>query len=313
MKFQKYLFFIISCFSLHASLQSMRSTVTKTNKLSKAISKFFPNVGNYPVQPSIVDFPSYESTNSSKNNQQKKKWYQRKAFKYPMRFAIASPFLDYLMDMYEYQSMLNESDDLAKKDPELYFVAQTIKNDLGITEDINFRIWKQSQDNAAQFKVGSKLKDSPLPKFPCSILISPNYKSKHKSDLIFIIAHELEHARQWFEYTGSYAADDSSQIARTMKREMGADAAASDYQNCYECLQLQIASINNPVLRHNPANTEYGYFTTEKGYFSPKDYDLWIQRAKEDCALCPAHKAGTADNQNTPFKDFLPQTTNLSA
>lgn len=296
---------------MHTSLLSMRSTVTKTNVASKIKPKFFTNFETYQVQPSIVDFPSYESSqNNTKNNQQKKKWYQRKAFKYPARFVMASPFLCYLMDKYEYQSMLNESEDIAEIDHELYEVMLQIKKDLEVTHEINFRIGHNLPEHvSAQFIKGNKLRDNFLPEIPSTILLTPKYKSLSKSYIIHTIAHELEHARQAFEYPESYNIYTDpmalNENVQAKKREMGADAGSSDYQYCYPCLES--VALQKNFIEYEPQDTQYGYFTTKLGYFSPQDYDLWIQRAKEDCALCPAHKAGTADNPNTPLKDFLPQ------
>lgn len=298
----------------HSSLFTMRQATTKTNFAAKLTPAAFKNIGSYPVQPSVVNFPSYEASNfqSSKNNvkndKQKPKWYQRKAFKYPMVFSGASVFLDNYLEQQQYQSILNESDDVAEKDPELYAVMLQIKKDLGITNKVNFRIRHKAPFEQAmgEFKIGRKNPDNPLPEIPCTVLLTPDYKLLSKPDLIHTIAHELEHVRQHLQYLGSYHARESSSDVRMKKRETAADAASADYQYCSECLH-DVASSYKGFIKHEPHDTEHGYFTTEYGYFSSQDYQLYIDRACEDNAMCKAHRSGTHDSHGTSLKDFLPQ------
>lgn len=243
---------------------------------------------------------------SKKDGSKKTNWYKRKLFKYPMIFLGSSALFDNYMEQQEYHTTLNESDD-AIKDPELYAVMLQIKKDLNITNKVNFRIWhKQPHKNViAQFKRGRKLHDSPLPEIPATILISPNYKSMTKSDLICTIAHELEHMRQYLRYPGSYHLYDDISEIRIKKAEMGADAAAADYLYCSECLTDLASSIKGFIV-YDPHDTEHGYFTTEYGYFSPEDYQPYIDRACENDAMCKAHREKTHRNPNTPLEHFLP-------
>ena len=87
------------------------------------------------------------------------------------------------------------------------------------------------------------------------------------------------------------------------KLEIGADAAAADYQYCSDCLQ-EVSDFQG--YSYSPQDTYFGYITTPAGYFSDEDYKLYRDRAKEDCALCLAHKSGTHKNLSTAMKDFLP-------
>ncbi|MEI7670452.1 MAG: hypothetical protein WCJ33_10260, partial [Pseudomonadota bacterium] len=87
------------------------------------------------------------------------------------------------------------------------------------------------------------------------------------------------------------------------KLEIGADAAAADYQYCSECLGVVAGFAGE----HEPQETFFGYITTPKGYFSKQDYLLYQTRAKEACALCPAHSKWISFEQSKPsLKDFLP-------
>ncbi len=132
-------------------------------------------------------------------------------------------------------------------------------------------------------------------------MLSKNFYKLLPQQQIFVLAHELEHHRQYKKYVGSY-----HNIYRSHQIEHGADAAATGYIQCPKCLE----KIKNCATDATPYENEYGCFSTPKGYFSKQDVDLYLQRAiQENNPLCQAHQKieqGIAENE-IPLKDYLPK------
>jgi hypothetical protein len=213
-----------------------------------------------------------------------------------------------ILDQTRSQDICEYSENAEKIDPELYEVFLKMKNDYGITDEIDFRIlppFDQLTVRQQAKYVQSMLMYEPNRKI---VLIQNHYKWWPKGVLINGIAHELEHHRQHTRMSGSYF-DRSQDIennidAFNVRSEIGADAAAADYSYCSKCLKY-IAICRG--LNHEPQETDLGYITTPKGYFSKKDYELYIDRAKEDGALCPAHQRPfSIFRLRVPLKDYLP-------
>jgi hypothetical protein len=198
-----------------------------------------------------------------------------------------------------------------EKDPELYEVFLQIKKDYGITEDIELRISKpldmqNNNQNITNSCANDHSNSYAHTKLPLFIVLREDYKSWSKPLTIHVLAHELEHCRQQLEYPASYSLN--TQIPwNKILGEQAADAAAADYQYCNECL------MTIPRLKYdyysNPKETDFGYITTENGYFSHEDFMLYIIRATMDNAKCKAHSKNLcpADYANEPLKNFLPQ------
>ena len=264
------------------------------------------------------------STNSSgQSTQRKKRWYQSKFFKRSMIYIfVINPILDNRLKSYQYNTVVSNTVDMKEANPELYDVCMSIKKNLKIVDDIQFRVIK-SVNNYFPEHLSGQTKPIiflfPIEKTYMFVLINDNYKNQKnaKSVVIHIIAHELEHVRQFLchqdtqKYSDSY--DDTKtplcldDVKQNLRIETGADAASCDYQDCSVCLQAVQTRCQHV---HDPKDTDLGYFTTSHGYFSKQDYDLWIQRAQENDALCPAHRNNKADDPHTPLKDFLPVTNN---
>ncbi len=260
------------------------------------------------------------STNSSgQSTQGKKRWYQSKLFKRSMIYLFGiNPILDNGSKIHQYNTVVSNTVDMKEADPELYDVCMSIKKDLKIVDDIQFRVIESDNNYFPEFLAGQTKPIRflfPIEKTYTFVLINSNYKNQKnaKSVVIHIIAHELEHVRQLLcnqdtqKYSDSYDFKKTplcwDDVKRNLKLETGADAASCDYQDCSVCLQ---AAQTRSEHEHNPKDTDLGYFTTSHGYFSKQDYDLWIKRAQENDALCPAHRNNKADDPNTPLKDFLP-------
>ena len=180
-------------------------------------------------------------------------------------------------------------------DPELYALFLQIKKDLGITENIQLRIGYSNNPGLSY----SPAAYSHLFK---TIMIDANYNKLNKEKLIFILAHELGHVQQYFGYPESYKIPSIYEQVRSMeqgiksksnihrKAETSADANAADYFDCPECLKSRRESIyDNPMTQYYALEQGSKDFTVG-GYFSPQDYDSYIQRAYLDGQLCQGHK-----------------------
>ncbi|HSW76055.1 MAG TPA: hypothetical protein VLG50_03370 [Candidatus Saccharimonadales bacterium] len=208
------------------------------------------------------------------------------------------------------KNVFKASEDAKDVDPEVYELFLHIKNDYGITDNLNLRIMKRKHklDKGGQLHMEAFYEPATN-----TIYLGSDYNSWRRSKLIHTIAHELEHHRQFKKMKGSYhnvpsgidiVINPKKFAANAIKLEIGAEAAASDYQYCYKCLGEVAAASSH---KHEPQETDWGYSTTAQGYFSKQDYQQYINRAREAHALCRAHETGTHNKDNTPLKDFLPQ------
>ena len=286
--------------------------------------------------PTVSTFPSYDTSQrsywKSQSADAKNGWYKSKWLQYPLLISLGgltglaignavteSPLFPRLIDMSR-EALLGAafkiSQDVAYEDPELYEVFLKIKSDYGITDDVGLRILIPLKDLEEKYPsfMSNLLKKMYyrsgafyMSKFN-TIFFEWDYKKRPKNVLIRVLAHELEHHRQYKQFAGSYydrsfdLLHKKKEIVR-IKEEIGADVAAADYLYCFKCLE-ETGKIT--CFDHEPQETEAGYHTSPLGYISRPDNALWVKRAKEDCALCLAHKSGTHKNPNTPMKDFLP-------
>ncbi len=197
----------------------------------------------------------------------------------------------YLTKEIRINQMIN-SKDAKYHDPELYKLFFKIKKDLGIIEDIDLRI-----GNSKMMNDGGLYDDQSK-----TIFLHENYITWQPVIQIKVLAHELGHVKQFHHYPDSYHYHvpnkgfswplEGKDLELKLKSETGADANAAGYFDCPECLR-HIAAIDKkyPLFKHNPVNLSFGYFTTKYGYFSPEDYELYMQRACLDGELCEAHSA----------------------
>ncbi len=188
--------------------------------------------------------------------------------------------------------------------PELYEVFLKIKKDLGITENIRLYITHSSNHSWIEDTYAAYIHVSK------SILLNDDLLKEHPSEIIFVIAHELEHVRQCHKYPGSYHPPknfierynpfsknyDPTKLKTTVKVENGADASAAGYFDCPECLKRIVNTQEKNLLEYianneqNNPNTKLNPEDFSSVYFSPEDYKIYIDRALLDGRLCRAHQ-----------------------
>ena len=300
---------IIMIFSLlPANLLSMKSL--NVSKPFQGTTQRFSTNNSSPAQSqpnTTVQIP-VESSNQAlakviheqkqeQGSSKKSKWYQGK-WKYftglgagaatgiGLYYAFNIKLSNILSDK------LNNSDDAEILDPELYAVFLKIKKDMGITENIQFRISKPGYllNNGANAYYNYDFN---------IIMIDPKfYKNSHPNMIIHTLVHELEHVRQYLGSVGSYPTSQTnilisklqgkhSKTGAHLKVETGADASAAGYFDCHDCLK-NVQKNHGP--EYNPSNLVSGYFTTDSGYFAPQDYDSYIERACREGERCKAHQ-----------------------
>ncbi len=328
----------------HGQAFGMRQVVSRTNLGAKVAAASGTSALSTPLrssreiletapmfgQKSQQERQSFESDQQPNNNREtnwlKNKYVQAGGW----GFGAWALYDQYQMDCKnekefeeEMAIMFKETKDLAVEDPELYKACLRIKNDMGITQDVYFRVTDPVYDYADMGKdqitggflpVYKKYEHAIVPSVNI-LLLCYDYKNRSKPLVIKTIVHELEHCRQRNKYFGSYHTEktfENNDLARkegdAIRGEVGADAAAADYMHCSACLdELSLQARHD----HDPKDTEYGYFTTIKGYFSKKDYLLYRDRAKKNCALCRAHKGPLGfmkqPSINEPWMNFLPR------
>lgn len=265
----------------------------------------------------VIDEQKQEQGSSKKS-----KWYQGK-WKY---FTGLGPTAGMLGNESSKNSISNKEpivsnenmlqDELIKKDnyksdqrflnsqkaeliaPKLNSTFLKIKKLLGIQEDIHLRI----NTNTDNFSLNADALF--LPQYNC-IIINAEYSNWSPFQIIRTLVHELEHVKQIYHYPDSYKLSSlkayqtskikgkKSETGEHLKAETGADASAAGFFDCPECLHeisKQYEKAKNPLLKYNPEELQSGYFTTELGYFAPKDYQPYIKRACLDGELCEGHK-----------------------
>jgi predicted SprT family Zn-dependent metalloprotease len=197
------------------------------------------------------------------------------------------------------QYILNNSDDLSVVNPLLYEVCLQIKKDYGIAENIDFRVAHSGTNFILPNAGAVYFSDQDM------IIFSSQYKNMSKPRLIHLIAHELEHFRQKHKYPTSFHENFEEITDWHLRAETAAEAAALDYQYCQKCLSSQSYLDTHT---HEPHENEYGYFSSKTGYMTWPDLKLYVDRARKDCALCPAHqKYWFASLRNDiPLSEYLP-------
>lgn len=306
-------------------MRSAQFQIPFKNTKNQFTSRMFTNQN--PTHPSTTVQIPIEQSNASlakvmqeqqqeQDHSKKSKWYQNKKWEYPGILAagtatgitVENVHADFEPDhekkaqeMDQINRLLQErylkSEDTQKIAPKLYALFLKIKNDLGITENIELRIEK-FQDNSVITADATY-----LPQYNC-ILIKEYYTEWNSIDLIRVLAHELEHAKQALHYFGSYKLSSlqdyqtsqiegiESETGTHLKAETGADASAAGYFDCPKCLQeiaKNLKESDHPLLQYHPQGLPSGHFTTKLGYFAPQDYDSYIERACKDGELCEAH------------------------
>ncbi len=223
-----------------------------------------------------------------------------------------------------FKNIAQFSKDAKDHDPEIYKLFLKIKEALGVTENINFRIGTAEciilENNIASYNWNFN-----------TLTLHEDYKNLDPINLIQTIAHELEHMKQFYHYPDSYHIPSFKELIYSkkqgiqsktgihLKAETGADANTAGYFDCPKCLEYLANNRENPLLKHNPQNLPSGYFTTQLGYFSEKDYKDYIARACLDGELCKAHKLIEDAKQDVtifrylPAELFLPQANNKNA
>ena len=183
--------------------------------------------------------------------------------------------------------------------PELYKAFLQIKEDLGIKEDIKLNIFSQK---TGQISTRYERTNGIVFQGISIVFLNERVLKYPKEQIIFAMIHELAHIKQFLKhpdiYGGNIDKDEDPYGLDSRKQECSADACAAGYFNCYECLKTT-SLYKDPS---NPVNTNSGYFSTPKGYFSEQDILLYYERAKEEGNLCDAHKY---QMKNPSYKNFL--------
>ncbi|OGB86056.1 hypothetical protein A3J41_03025 [candidate division TM6 bacterium RIFCSPHIGHO2_12_FULL_38_8] len=191
-------------------------------------------------------------------------------------------------------------DKVSKVYPEVYGVFLKIKKDMGINEHVNLYL-RRDTDACPSFVAFT----SPLGDIWISeSCIKIGLDHQKKCLLISTLAHELEYYKQFCGYADSKNWSLKSILFRFKDNQalmnIGADASAADYMYCSKC--LKIMSLSRRCLLDYP---EYSAI----GYFLPKDYEIYRQRAHNEGALCPAHQflfPGWLPDEWKPLRSFLP-------
>lgn len=320
---------------------AMRSTVTKTSLASKILPKSLTtrSLATPTLLPKSVDFPDQESSQksqSSKNSGQKKSWYQSKYFKYPLYAAGAgaigiTSLANHMINFIE-KSCLLFSDNTQTADPELYKVFLEICKRYGIPEGDVFLYILHNPENERFGLLASTIgarayrqayfmynrSDAFCMPHSNNIFIRDTALLNSKPLIISILAHELEHHRQFNEYFGSYKPPYETiktpmavkLLARglypetALKLEAGADAAMAGFHSCPDCLKAPKEYALS--ISYHPTILAGSHFNSKTGYFAPEDFDEYIENAQRDCLQCKAHETRTHDAPNTPLSHFLP-------
>ena len=211
-------------------------------------------------------------------------------------------------DIHPAEEVFLKSVDVKEVDPDLYTVFLRIKKDMGVMEDIHFRILIDDYNNIlASDSLGYSfmhccVDDNDNATSATNILLlNKCCYGLPKAMIIQTIAHELEHFRQYHKYIGSYHPSIRIRKDKDILRvETGADAAAAGYLDCPECLK-DCAKNKFP---HEPHETEFGCFSSPNGYFSKEDFDPYIERAKCEGVACRAHRDGAYEA--APLEHYLP-------
>ncbi|MCX5924153.1 MAG: hypothetical protein NTZ68_01890 [Candidatus Dependentiae bacterium] len=173
-------------------------------------------------------------------------------------------------------------------DLKLLKLFNTIKQDMGITEDIPLFIITKKDPLGAFHKI---INPSPYEDKYITMGISVNLTAigNDHTFLINTLAHELGHYLQhngdqrsyqskakFYNFVNTASTEEKKENA--IKMETGADAHAAGYQDCKYCLkQVQASLLHN--LPKDP-----------KGYFSYNDYAPYCDRAVEHDWTCSAHE-----------------------
>jgi len=209
-------------------------------------------------------------------------------------------------DFYNLLNLYYNVEDAKITDPGLYEVFLQIKNNLGIKEDIELKIFSNELLSFLNLYMFASHKAFVITGIPV-VFFNKNFtKNKDKEYILFAIAHELAHIKQFLGhkdiYGGSIDSNKNPLKLDSLKTECSADACAAGCIGCPKCLEI----IQKHKPPHKPFETGSGYFTDPFGYFSDQDIQLYIDRAKEEgeCTLCDAHRL---NKENPSFKDFLPK------
>ncbi len=176
--------------------------------------------------------------------------------------------------------------------PQLFALCNTIKQDLGITDEIHFYVGKDLSvfeliPEQLFFACGAY-----VPAIPNVIFLNAHVfddLKEHRPTKIHMIAHELGHYLQHHQDSKSYQSNSKGlqdmflvsvdKIRENHKKmEIGAEANACGYFDCTDCLKL--------------CAQDYGHRSSreqEQGYYGSSDIELFVQRAELDGQFCPAH------------------------
>ena len=151
---------------------------------------------------------------------------------------------------------------VSELDPEFYQCCKKVAGLVGIKENLNFIFYETNSLNfftiVGYYQAGRK-----------SIYINHEFYKANKALTIDTLVHELEHYRQFNNYSGSYKGKEPKFL------ETGADAAAAGFFECIDCLKKVRSNKNSIDL-------------AKKGYFYKNDYQCYVDRLKENPRLCNA-------------------------
>lgn len=208
-------------------------------------------------------------------------------------------------------------------DPKIVELFKTIQQDMGIGEDIPlFFIDNDDAEGVHIASLSNRLFDFTV----TTVLIglNKNIVDHDYTNLVHVIAHELAHHKQINGYQDTYQSKSKSILfylfgSKKDKQqdnwnlEHFADAAATEYQSCTNCLQLlkkrlSLGEEHEKLLAQEPRRSH--------GYFASSDLTSHIEKTAQAHQQCPAHrdihKNGPPihdyiSNTQYEMKDFLPQ------
>jgi len=163
-------------------------------------------------------------------------------------------------------------------DGELAQVCRKIKRNMGIPNDVAIR-WINPK--SFLYKDQQKVIPAAYISIIKTIIIHPAFTAGH---MMRILPHEYRHHQQ-----------NNSSLQNDTNYEHDADAAMASYISCYQCLQNAAYS------------TVHTEIQTAQGYFSPQEFQPYIQRAKATGCLCYAHNFPGNFQAQPSLMDYLPE------
>ncbi|HSW75762.1 MAG TPA: hypothetical protein VLG50_01860 [Candidatus Saccharimonadales bacterium] len=299
--------------TLHASTfipQSLKATMATASARVKKTIGFKKAIGASIIAcSSAVALKHY-------NEQQHQKELQQESLKFlVLRTELQQEHLKFLQkakqEMFEYYGMIPCTD------PELLQLFNTIKHDMGITDDIPFYLHSKNH-NAIGLHFPMLNPDLSHDKMVTLGISLHAQRDLDPISLIQTIAHELGHYLQYNDDFASYqaksksysffvSASEQEKKEDSIKKEMGADAHAAGYQDCRYCLEHM--SLKKYRIEEYISFLFQSTGSDSRGYLTREGLKPYLDRAIENNWKCPAHQKSIFAHffpKKFKPKDFLP-------